>query len=324
MFKSGCNLSNTNQWHPKWLQYGDENIDFGIVPPPCESVAGVVFEDADNDGCQADPADGVPGVTVELVACNADGSTTVVSRTTTGPDGSYVFQGNEPGTDDCLLDPTITYQVQISGIPSGYNNSTGAGAGCIGDNDDSPANDGVSECYDPSDDDPDDGDDDEHIDFGITPPDEIFDLGLIKTLQIGQPNPVAVGDLVTFEIQVTNQGMVTADNIEITDYVPACLTLTDANWTSSGSNATIVVSAANGDANMPLVPGQSILVPISFTVDACATGVLTNWAEISDATDENGDPVTDVDSTPDDMQGEKMKMIMILKILVLLNQVYLI
>jgi len=115
-------------------------------------------------------------------------------------------------------------------------------------------------------------------------------------LQIGQPNPVSPGDVVTFEIQVTNQGGVTADNIEIVDYIPACLTLADANWTLSGSTASIVVSAANGDANMPLVPGQSILVPISFTVDACAEGTLTNWAEVSDATDEDGGPVSDIES----------------------------
>jgi len=115
----------------------------------------------------------------------------------------------------------------------------------------------------------------------------------------GQPNPVEIGDQVIFEIQVTNQGTVSADNIEIVDYAPACLTLTDPNWTLSGSNASITVSAANGDANMPLAPGQSILVPIIFTVDACATGTLMNWAEIADATDENGNPADDIDSTPD-------------------------
>ena len=40
---------------------------------------------------------------------------------------------------------------------------------CAGAGDDSPGNDGSSACYDPNDDDGGDGDEDEHIDFGLFP-----------------------------------------------------------------------------------------------------------------------------------------------------------
>jgi len=111
----------------------DTHIDFGIVPgdpePDCESVSGTVFSDDDNDGCQ-DTA-------------------------------GYSFGPGSPAGDLCL-DGASSYQVAISGLPLGYTNSTGAGNGCPGSADDSPANDGVSDCYDPS-----GNDDDTHIDFGV-------------------------------------------------------------------------------------------------------------------------------------------------------------
>ena len=140
----------------------------------CEQVAGVVFFDLNEDGCQAAPADGVEGVTVELVVCNADGTTTVVTSTSTAADGSYAFGGINPDTGACWLDPAMMYATQISNLPTGYTGTTGDADAdadgtidCVGDDDDSPANNGSSACYDPADDDGGDGDADEHIDFGI-------------------------------------------------------------------------------------------------------------------------------------------------------------
>jgi len=148
---------------------GDENIDFGIYP--CEHVAGVVFIDSDNNGCQEMGA-GVEGATIELYACDANGNQigAPVSTTTTDPDGAYEF-GPDAGPDNVCLDPAVTYQTVVASLPAGfedYNYSTGSDA-CGADADDSPGNDGVSECYNPVDDDPGDSDGDENIDFGIYP-----------------------------------------------------------------------------------------------------------------------------------------------------------
>ena len=43
----------------------------------------------------------------------------------------------------------------------------------------------------------------------------------------------SAGDIVTFNISVINQGGVDADDIIITDYIPAALELADDSWTLS-------------------------------------------------------------------------------------------
>jgi hypothetical protein len=51
---------------------------------------------------------------------------------------------------------------------------------------------------------------------------------------------------------------------------------------------------------MGLLPGESIEIPISFTLDPnTLPGDFDNIAEISAATDDNGDVQVDADSSPD-------------------------
>nr|MBP7821444.1 gliding motility-associated C-terminal domain-containing protein [Saprospiraceae bacterium] len=114
----------------------------------------------------------------------------------------------------------------------------------------------------------------------------VYDLALRKTLAAGQSRNVQVGSQVTFTITVFNQGTVTASNIQVSDFVPAGLTLNDADWTLSGSRATATLA---GD----IAAGGSRSIDITFTVNANATSSIKNIAEI---TGDNGD---DVDSTPD-------------------------
>ncbi|HMR90622.1 MAG TPA: hypothetical protein PKD51_20820, partial [Saprospiraceae bacterium] len=126
------------------------------------------------------------------------------------------------------------------------------------------------------------------------------DVALIKVLGSGQANPVQPGATVNYQIQVLNQGIIPLNNIEITDYTPSCFTLSDANWTTVGSGFAVrTLSVANGFLTQPLAPGASVFVPISFTVGACS-GIVTNWAEVSQFTGPNGENLEDIDSTPDD------------------------
>ncbi len=129
-----------------------------------------------------------------------------------------------------------------------------------------------------------------------------FDLAITKDLAFGQASVVAPGDDVTFDITILNQGNIAADNIQVTDYIPSCMVLNDANWTASGADANYTMTVANGDLpSGGLLPGEeasvqitlSVLNPMPFGCD------LVNWAEISAATDDNGGPTTDVDSDPD-------------------------
>ena len=72
------------------------------------------------------------------------------------------------------------------------------------------------------------------------------------------------------------------------------MTLNDANWTVSNGTATLNTPIAS------LAAGASTTVTVTMKIDANFAGTsLTNVAEISGAKDTNGNPVTDIDSTPD-------------------------
>ncbi|MBK8443030.1 MAG: DUF11 domain-containing protein [Sphingobacteriales bacterium] len=126
-----------------------------------------------------------------------------------------------------------------------------------------------------------------------------FDLALSKVLAAPAPTAVAVGDLVTFDITISNQGDLDAANVTITDYIPAGFSLADADWTSvSASQASLAVPGI-------IAAGTAMTVQVTLQFDdANAIGSSSvNFAEISAATDANGNPVTDVDSTPDSTNG---------------------
>jgi len=278
---------------------GDMTVDFGFVPKV--SIGSTVFYDFDDNGGQFPPTEpGIPGVVVELL----DAAGTVIGVDTTDVNGVYFFGDLLEGN----------YQVRVpvppSDAPTSSTNTDTADNGQDGDENGiqiggpgtstiSPVINlmvgqevfGAGEAFIPGgeQDDANDANGDMTIDFGFF---ASFDLALTKVLD--DQGPYAPGDMVTFIITVTNQGDVVADNISIVDYLPAGLTLTDAAW-SQINGSTAVLNAPLG----PLAPGASTTVPVSFTIDAGVQGVVTNVAEISSATDANGAPATDFDSTPD-------------------------
>jgi uncharacterized repeat protein (TIGR01451 family) len=134
---------------------------------------------------------------------------------------------------------------------------------------------------------------------------QVFDLALIKTLEVGQLNTVGLNDTITFVIEVINQGMIAADNIQVTDYLPQGLLFfqtLNPGWSLVGGQPTTTLSVANGAlASTGLLPGASVYAEINLVVapDVAEGLELVNFAEISAATDTNGDPKQDIDSTPD-------------------------
>ncbi|MEM9525005.1 MAG: SdrD B-like domain-containing protein, partial [Bacteroidota bacterium] len=156
-----------------------------------------------------------------------------------------------------------------------------------------------------------------------------FDLALIKTLGEGESNIVATGEEITFDITVINQGAITANNIVVVDYVPDGFLFDpelNPGWSlNEDGNPVDTLSIENGLLfEGGLEPGERTTVQITLTVappmfpdyalgtvgpnDVNADGVesgqvLVNEAEIVTATDEEGNEVTDIDSTPDDIQG---------------------
>ncbi|MCB9290108.1 MAG: DUF11 domain-containing protein [Lewinellaceae bacterium] len=124
----------------------------------------------------------------------------------------------------------------------------------------------------------------------VNPPQQ-FDLTLSKTVSSSTPGPYYAGSPVTFKLTVTNQGNVAAQSIQLWDYLPPALTLSDAGWTQNGGVASYNTPIAS------LAPGASVTVEIDFVVSAGFGGTSTvNYAEISGAF--NGSGLSDEDSTP--------------------------
>ncbi len=124
---------------------------------------------------------------------------------------------------------------------------------------------------------------------------QFYDVSLVKTLAPGQPDTVDIGDKVRYWLTVTNEGEIPVSNIQITDFIPNELALGNntLNWVLSGSNM------AQYTAPGPLQPGESVTVEIVLQVMyGSSEQVIDNIAEVSGATDVNGNPITDIDSTP--------------------------
>ena len=154
-----------------------------------------------------------------------------------------------------------------------------------------PSNDGLM-VNDVIDQDGKNGGDEDDSDFA-----EIFiipytiDLHLTKAL--ANTSPVYPGDSITFNISVANEGSINATAISIVDYIPAGLTLADANWTVSNGKA-----FKNTLENIAV--GVTKTFPITFVANSSTlAGNYANSAEIADAKGPLGEAFNDIDSTPD-------------------------
>ncbi|HLO55671.1 MAG TPA: SdrD B-like domain-containing protein, partial [Saprospiraceae bacterium] len=125
-----------------------------------------------------------------------------------------------------------------------------------------------------------------------------FDLALIK--QKSDNLPVSIGQTITFNIQLCNQGTEAATSVSLIDYIPSGFTLNDAAWTISGSNAIRTLTSGGGIIPAGGIPVSGcVTVPINLTVNNTVnpTNVL-NIAEITAGIDTRG-RTDDIDSTPD-------------------------
>ena len=101
------------------------------------------------------------------------------------------------------------------------------------------------------------------------------------------------------DLTVYNQGTLDAFNIQLSDYTPTGLTLSDANWVAAAGTQVNLVTPIGF-----LGAGQSTVVTISYTVDADFMETsITNNAEIESQEDING-PRADDDSTAGDNEGD--------------------
>ncbi|MDR0887048.1 MAG: DUF11 domain-containing protein [Clostridiales Family XIII bacterium] len=147
--------------------------------------------------------------------------------------------------------------------------------------------------------------------------------------QATKPAIVKVGNYVNYGIRVFNQGKWTTKITEISDYIPSGLEFVTANALGEPINAGWTAKTVNGKVLATLIPNPSIrLLPQgsvddngdatdAYTVNVilkvkkpapnATQAALINAAEISDITDDNDNPVEDIDSTPDDENEETPK-----------------
>ena len=128
---------------------------------------------------------------------------------------------------------------------------------------------------------------------------EIFDLALRKT--VITPAPYGYGQDIDFNIRIFNQGNVTAQNINVVDYVPAGF-----QFIAGGVNVAWSYAAGLSQASRivsgPLKPGDSLDITIRLRTIANpgSSTAYINFSEIKSAQDSLGATRADIDSNPDD------------------------
>ncbi len=277
---------------------GDLTVDFGFYAPL--NLGNQVWHDANDNGVQDGSETGIADVRVELYAVGqTPGVSTPVAIAVTDNAGIYSFANLQPGQYFVYMpEPPAAYPTSSSTTATTDNNvddddngsqaTTGApvtsplvtltsggepGAAVDGD--------GVNGNL--------------TLDFGFYR----FDLALRKTVTSISTGSLVTGTtLVTYAIEVFNQGDLAATNVTVVDFVPAGLefdqSLNTTQWTAvSGEPGKLTTTIAG-----PIQPGTSATVSIVLRVGASVTSdqTLTNAAEIAD---DNQPPGTEADSTPD-------------------------
>ena len=116
----------------------------------------------------------------------------------------------------------------------------------------------------------------------------LADLALAKSGGAGEAYP---GDLLIFQVTVTNNGVASASGIEVTDVLPAELTCVCAETVSQGLFANSGGAGATLTwSGIALAAGESATLTYSATVALTATGSALNVASITAASPGDPDP----------------------------------
>ncbi len=132
----------------------------------------------------------------------------------------------------------------------------------------------------------------------------LFDLALAK--RIVTARPYTYGQDITFEIEICNQGNLTASQIEITDYIPVGFSF-DVNKNNPNASGTTWSGAdpkVETTLSANLTPGdcQKLEIVLEFNAST-SMSAWDNYAEISNFKDEDGNAIIDIDSRPDDIKN---------------------
>ena len=107
--------------------------------------------------------------------------------------------------------------------------------------DDSTAGDNEGDAPDDNDNDIDETNGEDDYDPEVITIMQTFDLALTKTLNSSTVTPIVPGSTVTYDLTVYNQGTLDAFNIQLSDYTPTGLTLSDPLWVAgAGTQVNLV------------------------------------------------------------------------------------
>ncbi|HEX5376457.1 MAG TPA: hypothetical protein VFW48_09905 [Solirubrobacterales bacterium] len=109
-----------------------------------------------------------------------------------------------------------------------------------------------------------------------TAPGDVADLGIAKS---DSPDPVFVGAVLTYAIQVTNLGPQEATGVTVTDELPSHATFVSAS-ASSGSCEQKGKRVTCNLGNLAMDPTKANAVTVTIQVRPTKTGTLTNTASV--------------------------------------------
>ncbi|NLR78424.1 gliding motility-associated C-terminal domain-containing protein [Chitinophaga eiseniae] len=111
---------------------------------------------------------------------------------------------------------------------------------------------------------------------------QVTDQPGLQVLKTG-PASADAGTNISYTVTVTNSGPSDVPNVSITDIVPSAII--NANWTATTSGSATIANGASGIGNnvqlaasIPAGTGNSIVVTVTGTLKADASGIITNSA----------------------------------------------
>ncbi len=270
------------------------------------TLGDVIFRDDNNNGVQDGGEPGLPGVDVNLYLDDGttpgvlDAGDTLQTSTSTGAGGAYSFDGLLPG--DYIVQIPAS---QFAGGGPLFGMVTSTGNAPTPDPDDDVDGDdngsvvtgfGVASqaitlvsLGEPIN----DGDTDPNtnltLDFGFVPE---TDLAVVKTLLTTTPT---AGEEATFRITVTNNGNSVANNVLVTDVIPAGLVFDRVENVAAGLTVNPIAGSTVTASAATLGIGNSLSFDIVVDIPSSTTGnAIINEATV---TADEQDPVADNDAS---------------------------
>jgi uncharacterized repeat protein (TIGR01451 family) len=252
------------------------------------SIGDRVWQDANNNGLLDGAEQGLAGVNLNLYADSdgnnqyTPGADSLLATTTTDAQGKYLVGNLMPGAYVIQVD---AMNFQAGGALAGLQSSSGKTATDPDDNIDNDDNGSplaglgvLSQAITllggtESTGDGDGADSNRTVDFGFFG----FDVLLDKSVDLTAASPL---EPLRYSVLVINQGPSTAKNVQFKDTLPAGVTFNSV--TVSKPSVTLahnggLVTGGLGD----MAAGDQIIITITATVQASATGTLYNEAEVS-------------------------------------------